>query len=65
MNFRGVFAAIAVLITACSSAFAAKPSIVATDDYRVIAAHVNTNLGSLSGKVGVTAPEGQEAVAES
>ena len=65
MNFRGVFAAVAVLITACSSpAFAAKPSIVATDDYRVIAAHVNTNLGSFSGKVGVTAPEGQEAVAE-
>lgn len=63
MKFRGL-PIIAALVAAFSTpVFAAKPSVIATEDYRVIAAHVNTNLGYFKGKVGVTAPEGQEAIA--
>lgn len=65
MNFviakLSITATLAALVSA--PALAEKSSVVNVGDVRVIAAHVNTNLGSFKGNVNVTATDGHEDVA--
>ncbi|WP_425953104.1 hypothetical protein [Ralstonia pseudosolanacearum] len=66
MNFRirtltTVIAAVAAAVSA--PAFAEKPYVQVTDDFRLVASHVNSKLASFKGKVNVTSLDGHDDVA--